>query len=152
MQVMRSMNMPLPKALATPVEFIINHDLCEVINDENSNLERLQILVNEATTLSLQLDMPTIQYEVSRKINQLMKRLEQSPADIDLLQTIEQTLKIMLPIASQPNVQTAQNVLFAISKQTYPEMIKKAGDGNQTSQKWVEHFRNLAYYLGITVQ
>ena len=152
MQAMRGMNMPLPKALATPAEFILNQDLCEVIRDDNSRLERLHTLVNEATTLSLQLDMATIQFEVSRKINRLMKRLEESPADVNLLETIEETFEILLTIVSEFNLQTAQNVFFAISKQTYPEMVKKAGLGDQTAKHWLEHFTSLAHYIGVTVQ
>jgi alpha-amylase/alpha-mannosidase (GH57 family) len=152
MQVMRSMNIPLPKALATPAEFIINNDLCEVIRDDNSNLDRLQILANEATALSLQLDKQTLQFEVSRKINRLMKRLEDSPADVNLLETIEETFKILLTIVSEFNLQMAQNVFFAISKQTYSEMVKKAGLGDQTAKHWLEHFDSLAHYIGVTVQ
>jgi hypothetical protein len=152
MQVMRSMNMPLPKALATPAEFILNSDLCRVIRDERTNLDRLQILVNEATALSLQLDKATIQFEVSRKVNRLMKRLENSPEDINLLETIEATFKILLTIVSEFDLQTAQNVFFAVSRKTYPEMSRKAGVGDQRAQKWVEHFKNLAHYLGVTVQ
>ena len=152
MQVMRSMNVPLPRALAAPVEFIINNDLCQVIREEKTSLDKLQSLVNEATTLSIQLDIPTLQFEVSRKITHLMLQLQQSHEDISLLESIEETFRILLSIVSQFNPQTAQNVLFAISKKTYPEMSKKALQGDENAKKWVENFKNLASYFGVMVQ
>ena len=152
MQVMRSMNMPLPKALAAPAEFILNHDLCQTIREDDGNLDRLKILVSEASDLYLQLDKPTIQYEVSKKIDSLFRRFENSPADINLLTKIETTVRLLLSIVSEFNLQTAQNVLYAISKNTLPQMLTSAGKGDPSAQKWVELFRSLANYIGVTVQ
>ncbi len=146
------MNMPLPKALAAPAEFVLNHDLCKVIAEEDGNLERLKVLVNEATDLSLQLDKPTIQYEVSKKIDALFRRFETSPNDLKLLTKIEETIHLLLTIVSEFNLQTAQNVIFAISKSTLPQMIDTAGKGDKNAQRWVELFRSLAHYVGVTVQ
>jgi len=155
MQAMRGMNIPLPKALAAPSEFILNEALCKIIRDDRGEyanpLEHLQILADEAARFSLQLDNATIQFEASRKINRLMTRLKESPEDSKLLETIEATVKILLSIATELNLQTAQNVFFDISKKTYPEMNSKALAGDLASQKWVEHFTKLARYLGVNI-
>jgi len=152
MQAMRGMNIPLPKALATTAEFILNEDLCKLIRDEHTNLERLQVLADEATRLSLQLDTATIQFEASRKVNRLMTQMEDSPVNVDLLETIETTVRILLTIVTELDLQTAQNVFFDISKKTYPQVSKRAQAGDDAAQKWVEHFRKLARYLGVAVQ
>jgi hypothetical protein len=152
MQAMRGMNMPLPKALATPAEFILNEDLCKAIQNEPINLDRLQILAEEASRLSLQLDKPTIQYEADKKINRLMTQYTQKADDVGLLETLEITFKILLTVVTELNIQKAQNIFFDISKKTYPDMVSKAQAGDQPAQKWVEHFRNLGQYLGVTVQ
>ncbi|HUW20051.1 MAG TPA: DUF3536 domain-containing protein [Sedimentisphaerales bacterium] len=151
MKVMRGMNIPLPKALSTPVEFILNQDLCTVIRQDVSDLHRLQVLVDEATRLSLQLDEATLQFEASHKINRLMDAFENSPDDVNLLETIEATVGILLKLTSELDLQKAQNVFFAISRQKYPDMIKKAASGDRVAEKWVEHFRNLAHHLDIKV-
>jgi hypothetical protein len=152
MQAMRGMNMPLPKALSTPAEFILNEDLCKTIQNEPINLDKLQILAEEATRLSLQLDKPTIQYEADKKINLLMTQFADSPADVGLLETAETTFKILLTVVTELNIQKAQNIFFDISKKTYPDMVNKAQAGDQAAQKWAQHFRNLGQYLGVTVQ
>jgi GTPase involved in cell partitioning and DNA repair len=156
MQAMRGMNIPLPKALAGPAEFILNEALCKIIRDDRDEyanpLEHLQILADEAARFSLQLDKDTIQFEASRKINRLMTQLKETPENSKLLETIEATVRILLSIVTELNLQTAQNVFFDISKKTYPEMNEKAQAGDRAAQKWVEHFTKLARYLGVRIQ
>jgi alpha-amylase/alpha-mannosidase (GH57 family) len=152
MQIMCGMNIPLPTALSVPAEFIVNEDLCRVIQDDNANLNRLQTLADEADKLSLQLDKETLRFEASRKINRLMRRLEDEPGNVNLLETIETAIKILLNLITKLDLQAAQNVFFAISKQIYPEMNEKADSGQATAKKWVEHFRNLAHYLDVIVE
>jgi hypothetical protein len=151
MQIMRGMNMPLPKALSAPAEFILNQDLCKVIREDESDLKQMKKLVEEATRLSLQLDESTLRFEGSRKINRLMGRLEVSPEDIDLLETIEATFKILLWAVSQLDLQTAQNIFFAVSKARYADISARADSGDEPAKQWVEHFRNLAQYLDVKV-
>jgi hypothetical protein len=81
-----------------------------------------------------------------------MTQLGEIPENTELLETIEATVRILLSIVTELNLQTAQNVFFDISKKTYPEMSKKAQANDQASQKWVEHFTKLARYLGVKIQ
>jgi alpha-amylase/alpha-mannosidase (GH57 family) len=156
MQAMRGMNIPLPKALAAPAEFIINEAICKIIRDERDEyshlLDHLQILSDEATRFSLQLDKPTIQFEAGKKINRLMTLFKETPENTKLLETIEATVRILMSIVTELNIQAAQNVLFDLSKKTYLEMNKKSNAGDQAAKLWIEHFTKLARYLGVRIQ
>ena len=81
-----------------------------------------------------------------------MTKLADSPEEVGLLEHIEATIKIMLTILTELDLQTAQNVFFGISRKTYPRMREKAQSGDPAAQKWIEHFSNLAHYLGVIVQ
>jgi len=152
MKIMRGMNMPLPKALSAPAEFILNQDLLRVIKDDKSDLKKLKKLADEAARLSLQLEDAALRYQASHKINNLMSKLKNSPQDTALLESIEATIRTLLTVVSELDLQTAQNVLFAISEQTYPYMKDKANSGEKNAKKWVETFTSLAQYLGIKVE
>jgi len=102
--------------------------------------------------LSLQLDESTLRFEASRKINRLMNRLADSPGDINLLETIEVTFKTLLTIVSELDLQTAQNVFFAISRENYPDMNRKAKAGDESAERWMQHFRNLAQHLDVKIE
>ena len=151
MNIMRGMNMPLPEALSAPAEFILNHDLRRVIENDKPDLKKLRNLADQASRLSLQLDHAMLRYEASRKINELMMRLKNSPEDTALLESIEATIRTLLTVVSELDLQTAQNALFAISEQTYPQVRDKANSGEKDAKKWIDNFRKLAEYLGIKV-
>jgi alpha-amylase/alpha-mannosidase (GH57 family) len=152
MQLMRGMNIPLPRALSASAEFVLNQDLRRLIQQDQTDLNRMRGLVDEATRLSLRLDEPTLSFETSRKINCLMERFEASPDDIGLLETIETTLKILSNLVAQLDLQKAQNIFFGINKQIYPAMKKKADSGDTLAKRWIEHFANLAQYMGVKVE
>jgi alpha-amylase/alpha-mannosidase (GH57 family) len=147
---LRSMNMNLPKALSTPAEFILNQDLCEVIQADEMDIHRLKDLTGEAARLSLQLDKETLRFEASAKINYLMEMFEQSREDIQMLSTIESALKILKGIVPDMDLQLAQNLLFTIAKEKYPQM-KKTAEQDKKAAKWVELFELIAGHLGLVV-
>ncbi len=150
-QIMRGMHMPLPRALAAPAEFILNQDLLRAIESDETDIEQFRKLADEAAKMPLQLDTPTLRFEASGKINSLMGKFEDSPEDIALLEKIAAMLGILLTIVPELDLQPAQNVLFKVSREQYPLMIKKAEAGEQTAKKWCEHFKTLAYFLGVKV-
>ena len=149
---LRNMNMNLPKALAAPAEFILNQDLCEVIQAEEMNIDRLKELTNEAARLSLQLDKATLRYESSAKINSLMEMFEQSSDDIQLLTTIESALNILRSIVPDMDLQVAQNLFFTIAKEKYPEMKEKTAAQDKEAAKWVELFELVSGHLGLVIE
>jgi len=152
MQVMRSMNIPLPKALSTPAEFILHEDLCRIIRDQPIDLDRLRSLTEEAGRLSLQLDEATLRFEISRKINRLMGEFQSQPENVELLRTIEKTLDITRTIISKLDLQTAQNNLFAVGRQNFPHMKKKADAQSRFAQEWINQFLRLADKLGVKIE
>jgi len=149
---LRNMNINLPKALAAPAEFILNQDLCEVIQAEEMNVDRLKELTDEAARLSLQLDKETLRFEASAKINNLMEMFEQSRDDTQLLSTIESALNILKGIVPDMDLQAAQNVFFTIGKEKYPEMKEKTGAQDEEATKWVQLFELVAGHLGLVIE
>jgi alpha-amylase/alpha-mannosidase (GH57 family) len=151
MQVMRSMNIPLPKALSTPAEFVLNEDLCREIANEGLNTNRLKALTETVKQLSLQIDEPKVRFESNHKINYLMGKLESSPENVEILQKIKQTVEILMSVLPELDLEEAQNIFFAINKRLYPEMNKRANSGDQSAQEWLIHFNGLADSLHIVI-
>jgi len=152
MQAIQGMNMPLPKALSTPAEFIINQQLCRVIQDDRADLDQVKKLVVQVRRLSLQLDNATLQFEAGRRINRLVNKLAESPENVTLLETTEADIRILLATISDLDLHMAQNAFFTIVKKTYSDMKEKADSGDNTAKEWVELFEKLASRLNIKVQ
>jgi hypothetical protein len=173
MQILRGMRMPLPRALCVPAEFIINQDLCreiektgslsvppgfvldpdlyKKIQNEETNVDLLRKLIDQAERLSLQIDTTTLAFVASRKINSLMSNFEKYSDDIGLLEKISSILSVLLGVVPELDLQTAQNILFGIIRQKFPAMIQKADSGDEFAKKWCELFKSVAIYLGVKV-
>jgi len=151
MVMMRGMNITLPKALTTPAEFILNEDLCEVIEAEKIDIGALKELTEEAKRLSLQLDEKKLRFVASGRINSLMETFEKSPDDIPLLSTIESALTFLDTIVPDMDLQAAQNALFKVAKGKYGEKKQKAQSDDADAQKWVNLFEKVAGHLDLVV-
>ena len=151
MLTIRNMNMPLPRALATPAEFVLNEGLCREIEAEEINLNRLRNLAEDARRLALDLDTQKLRFVAGHRVSHLMDRFEQSLDDLDLLQTIGKTLEILKTVISDIDLQNAQNIFFAVAKSRYPEVEARAQSGDEAAAPWVAEFKNLAQQLGLIV-
>jgi hypothetical protein len=151
MQMIRNMNMPLPKALSEPAEFILNEDICSAIQEDDIDLNRLRDLADEVERLSLNLDKERLSFEGSRKINSLSSLWEDAPEDFHLLWSIEKGVEILRLLTPEMDLQHAQNVFFTIAKHQYPDIKKKAAAGDEQAAEWVEHFGHLAQRLGLAI-
>jgi hypothetical protein len=152
MNMMRSMRIPLPHALLTAAEFVINQDLKRLVRQDEVDIVRLRSIVQECSRLSIKLDESKLRFEVSRKISSLMTDLEQKSRDADLVETIGTMLQILLQIIDQLDLQVAQNVFFGIARDEYSGMKSAANKGDDAAAKWVGHFEKLAEYLGVKVE
>jgi hypothetical protein len=152
MQIIRGMNMPLPKAFSASAEFVINQQLCRVIRDDEADLIRLKELSSEAKRLSLRLDKATLRFEASRRINRVINKLAESADNVTLLEAVEADIGILLATISGLDLHAAQNVFFAIYRRIYTGMQKGADSGDKVAEKWVELFGNLARRLNIKIQ
>ncbi len=151
MHMIRNMNMPLPKALSAPSEFILNEDICAAIQADHMDLRRLRDLADEVERLSLSLDRERLSFEGSRKINSLASSWQETPEKLDLLSSMERGLEILRLLTPEMDLQHAQNVFFTIGKTKYPEMKQKAATGDAKAAEWVEHFGHLAERLGLAI-
>jgi alpha-amylase/alpha-mannosidase (GH57 family) len=149
MQIMQSMRMPLPSAICDPAEFIINIDLSKTLRDDEFDTRRLKRLAEQVIKFSLRIDTLTLRYEASRRINELMGKLKKTPNDVKLLEKISTGLGIILSIAQELDLQTAQNIFYRITKTSFAEMKQKCQSGDKSASDWCKHFKNLANYLGV---
>lgn len=151
MQVMRERGAPLPKALATPLEFILNTDLRKLLENEELDLDRLQKLIEEVKRWSFEPDKITLGFVASQRINKFMEKLSQTPEDVLVLKKIEAILRILSVLPLELDMWKAQNVYFSIGKQLYSGMRENAEKGDNNAKKWIEHFNRLGHYLQVKI-
>ncbi len=152
MQVMRESDTPLPKAISTQVEFILNKELQHLLeNKERISIDKLMSTSEEMKKWNVELDRALLSYTGSQRINDLMELLQTNYSDIELLKKIYTSLKVFNDLNIELDIWKAQNILFIISQEHYNEMKQKADSCNQTGKDWIKYIHNIENYLRVKI-
>lgn len=150
MQVMKQMNVPLPKLLALTADLILNIDIQRTLENEEVDFFRFKRLVEEAQKRSFYVDKITLGFVASFRINAIMEKFSETPGNISLLETVESILSILNPLSLNLNLWKAQNIYFSVGKQLYNTMQERA-DSVENAKKWLKYYNRLGDYLKVRV-
>ena len=151
LQVLKESNIPLPKVLATTLEFVLNMDVRKALESEPVDLARLETLVEEADRWNCELDRKTLGFVASRRLNGLMLKLRENLEDTGLLQTIAGIFRILQPLSLSLSLWNAQNVYFSIGRKVFGTKPGQALTAQMTKE-WETGFHNLGAYLRIRIR
>ena len=152
-QAMIETSVPLPKAISTAIEFVLNMDLRKILESEDSiDPEHVNRLFQEIKRLNVNLDRATLGYVGSNRINRLMEILLTQPENLNLMNDIETSLDTLLKLKLELNIWKAQNILFMISKNSFANKKAQANNGNKKAIRWIELFQNLENFLKVRIE
>ncbi|MFW6159862.1 MAG: DUF3536 domain-containing protein [Acidobacteriota bacterium] len=149
MQTMWETKIPLPKALATPVEYTLNAELKKLMEEESIKLDRLESLIKEFRKWDFKPDKLLLSYVTSKKLNSLMKELSLNPENLKLLKNISSIFQILKGFPLELDLWKSQNICFFLAKNYFPQIKKKAEQGEEKAQDWQKHFQILGNFLGV---
>ncbi len=144
--------LPLPKALAMSVEFILVRDFQEGLESEVLDLKRLEALAKEMRRWSFQREKESLSYSAGKKITQMMEILSRDVRDVAVLRQICALMRILRMISLPMELWEAQNIYFALSDDIFDKVLKEARDGDKEAKLWVSKFRALGQYLKVKLR
>ncbi|MFP4473161.1 MAG: DUF3536 domain-containing protein [Candidatus Omnitrophota bacterium] len=148
MQVKPDFRIPLPKALAMSVEFILNRDLIAELENDEVDFERLERLVKEVKRWNFTRNKETLNFAASQRLDALMQELTHRPRDIELLKIISELLRILQSLPLELELWRAQNIYFSMTQRIYPRMLEHSSS-DEESRSWCEAFERLGAYLKV---
>lgn len=119
MEAMNKLRIPLPRAFYATAKFVFNRELRKLLlEEEETDLGKLRLLVSGVQLWPIKLDKKTLGYAATQRINKLMERLNTAPADRGLLQKIDTLLEIFnqAPLELPLDLWKAQNIYFSLYK------------------------------------
>ena len=149
MQVRPDFHIPLPKALAVSVEFVLNRDLLVEIQKKEMDFEKMEHLVKEMKRWNFTRDKEAINLAATEKLDYLMGRFTRHFRDLELLHIICEFLRVCLILPLSLNVWKAQNIYFSMAQRLYPKVKVQAEAGEREAALWVKQFEELSSYLKV---
>ncbi len=151
MQVVDSLNLPLPGYFSVVVDFIVNTDICSLIEEDQFDGERLQRLVDEARKWHLNLNNPRFNLAVSEKIAECMDRLSRNPDDYVLMQSVIDILSRLAGLTLDLDLWKAQNIYFTVGRDMVKKKQQLMKHKNTHAAHWLETFKQLGDCLQVRI-
>ena len=146
MQIKNEIRLPLPRMLMTVVEFILNRDICTLLENDNIDIERLKVLVEETKRWAFKRDQANFSFIASQRISSLLARLYEHPEDLVLMEKIVVVLDLLGSLSLELDLWRAQNIYFVMTKSIYPEISSQAAN-DPLASNWVKSFERLGELL-----
>jgi len=143
MQAMREMQIPLPEALSTPAEFVLNADLRRLMEGPGIDVESLRKLAAEYAAWSFKPDGEALGYIVARKVGALTAAWAARPGDAAGLEKIEAALTVMKRLGVGFDLWQSQNIFFLTAKALRGHAPASAGPD------WLRAFKAVGELLRV---
>lgn len=150
---LKDLGIPPPKAVYASAEFVLNSRLRQALDSSDEfDLGRIGTLLDEAQMEDVSLDTASLEYVFRQSMERMAERLSASPTDLSLLQKLEEAAGLMESLPFEVNTWRVQNVFYEMVQTVYPEVKRRAEQGDAQAQEWVGSFVALGEKLSVLVE
>ena len=151
MRFLSDLGNPVPKAFQSAAEFILNTDLRQSFSGETLEVDRITSLLEEAKAWNVELDTEGLGYMMQQALETIMARLVSTPDDITVMENLVDAVVLARSVPFAIDLWKVQNLYYEMLKNTYPEIQKRAQQGDETAAEWTTQFLSLGQQLLIRV-
>ncbi|MBW1772293.1 MAG: DUF3536 domain-containing protein [Deltaproteobacteria bacterium] len=149
MRFLKDSGVPAPGLLKMAAELVVNTGLRRAFEYGDFDSELIQRLLDEARTEGLNLDVTALEYAFRKTLESIAEAFSSNTEDLSRLEGLGGALGILDCLPFQVNRWKVQNIFYDILKSVFPEMNKKAMEGDKTAKQWVSHFTALREKLNL---
>jgi alpha-amylase/alpha-mannosidase (GH57 family) len=151
MRFLTDLGNPLPRALHSAAEFIINTDLGRALGSDNLDAERIRGLLEEASLWEIDLDNEVLSYIFKQNLESLMERFLFASDDLSLLQQLLAAGGTLKSLPFEVDLWKVQNLFHQILRDSYPELLRRGSEGDEAAVEWAALFAALGQQFSIQI-
>lgn len=151
MRFLTDLGNPLPRGLHSAAEFIINTDLGRALSSDSPDPERIKGLLDNASLWDIDLESEGLGYLLKQAFERQMEHFIFAPDDMSFLETLLATTGILDSLPFEVDLWKVQNLFHQILRDTYPELRRRAEEGDATAEEWTAQFAAIGERLRIQV-
>ncbi len=148
---LKDINAPLPAALNTVVDFILNRDLERLLETPDPDPARLRELVDQARAGSVEFHRETLAYLVKGNLDQRLVRLAETPDDVAWIARTADLAEVIRSMDIDVNLWKSENLFFKMRRELVPQRKPYADEGDPAALEWMVQFNRLGSQLGFAV-
>lgn len=151
MRFLTSLNIPLPKALQTAAELVLNGHLRRALEQEEIDTERVKALFEAAYGEGVGLDMATLEFAYRHSLQRMMERLVENPVSQSALRQLDDAASLLQSLPFGVDLWKVQNAYYRLLKTVYPQMRDIMQHGGEPARSWIERFEALGEKIAVRV-
>jgi alpha-amylase/alpha-mannosidase (GH57 family) len=142
---------PIPRALLTAAEFVMDVDIAREFEDPHFDLGYVRRYFEETASWDLHLDVPRLGFLLGNAINRLARLLTVSPPSTPLIERLIAVIELADWLPFNVDLWSAQNDFYDALRISYPTMKRQAEAGNEDAEAWVGSMKQLGNLLSVAV-
>jgi len=145
LRALQDLEMPIPDALAAPVEYILNTDLRSVFQGDGLiDIGALRNAVEEFRRWPFEPTGEDLRFEIGNRIGTIMRSVRDQEASVEILENLVDVFEVVQGLELKLDLHEAQNIYFAVARaaDVFPAF---------RSSRVRQAFRALAQYLHVRV-
>ncbi|MGH2543128.1 MAG: DUF3536 domain-containing protein, partial [Ardenticatenaceae bacterium] len=153
MRFVADLGMSLPQPFQDAADTIINTDLRRSVSSATLSSDPATVagLLQDARLWKVQIDAEGIGFQFTEALNSMMAEFASNIDNAEILEGLSNALSVVSAIPFDPDFWRAQNIFYDIMQTTYPQVQERAGNGDESAQRWVNLFVTLGESLSIKV-
>jgi hypothetical protein len=148
MRFLEDLGTPLPPPLKTAADFILHIDIVNQFEAEQTDIERLNALLDEAKHRKVNVWDDELNFAISRKMERIIALLQETPGEAALAAHAQQLAGIVRNLPIDPNLWRVRNKYWKMLKTELPQFRKKASE-DESAAEFVKHFLALGEQLNF---
>lgn len=148
MRFLDDLGTPLPPALKTAADFILHIDIVNQFEREDTDIERLNALLDEARRRKVHVWDDELSFAITRKMERLIGLLQDNFGDPALALHIQRLAGIIRNMPFDPNQWRVRNKYWKMLRIDLPELRRKTNEDAALGD-FVKHFLALGEELNI---
>jgi alpha-amylase/alpha-mannosidase (GH57 family) len=149
MRVLAELGGPVPRALRSAAELIINLELRRAVAAGTIDAGAIKDLLDAAGTCRVELDGAGIGYELRANLEKMMTALAASPEDVEKMKKLLDAVALARGLPFPVDLWKVQNIYREMLQDVYPAFKKTAGE--EAAAAWLETFAALGKQLSMRV-
>ncbi|MGE5235362.1 MAG: DUF3536 domain-containing protein [Acidobacteriota bacterium] len=151
MNFLASLHAPLPRALRSAAEVVLNSRLLRELGAAPLNLDRIKGLLDGAETYGVPLDGTGLAFAIQGTLARMGAQLAGQPDNIELLRHLVGATGLAVTLPFEVDLWSLQNTVYPLRDSAYVSRRDLAGRGDRIAQTWVEAFDVLGSLLHLRV-
>ena len=146
-----SVDAPVPAALRTAAEFVMNVDLQRAFSADHFDPEYVQRYFQETLHWGLHLDVPGLSLALEQAIEHIAARVARGDSALSLLERLGAAIQLAEELPFTVDLWTTQNDFYTAMQTHFADINTLAERGDPAAIAWVARFRRVGEQLRVRV-